>query len=129
MKYLKSALAIAAGYFVKGLIAGIFLASVGWQTLDEPSERILWILTFWRVVASVAAGYVAAAVAGRGEIAHAAALAALAILVALGSMLAGVGGKEPLWSQIAHLALMGPLIALGGYLRRLQVGFAREPAE
>jgi hypothetical protein len=127
MKFVRSVLAVASGYFVKGLIAGVFLVSVGWQTLDEPSSRLLVILIFWRIVACIVAGYVTGMVAGGREIGHAAALAVLGILVGLGSLLAGVGDKEPLWAQLTHLVIMGPLLLLGGYLRRLQVAYGREP--
>lgn len=128
MKYVRSVLAILAGYFVKGLVAGIFLISVGWQTMDVPSQQTVLVLTFWRVVASVAAGYVTAMVAGRAQVGHAAALAVLGVAVALASMISGTGGKEPLWAQIAHVLMMPPLMLLGGYLRKMQVEYGRDPA-
>ena len=127
MKIVRSVLAVLAGYVVKGLVASVFLLFAGWHTTDTPSQQVVLILMFWRVVASLAAGYVTGAVARRAEIEHAAGLATLAVVVALGSMLAGTGGKEPLWAQIAHLLLMPPLILLGGYLRKRQREFTGDP--
>lgn len=127
MRHVRSVAAVAVGYLVKGVFVGIFFVFSGWHAEESPSDQSVWLAMFWRAFAAVVAGYLTGLVAGRREYRHALAVAVLSGIVSVGSMLAGAGGKEPIWAQLMNLTLMVPLLLLGAHLRRRHQEFATEP--
>lgn len=96
------------------------LFALGFGSLEDPGS-LLAKLVFGIVFATVA-GYVAALIAGRFEMAHAAALAVIILLLGIVSVLLSA---EPFWYRITDAAAEVLAVLLGGYARVWQVGKAR----
>jgi hypothetical protein len=125
--FIRSLAAIVLGYIFKGIVVGIYFVAAGWKPDGELPEKIVLMGMVWRALASVAAGYLAGAIAGRKEVEHAFGVAVLTAAGAIVSMLSGQGGQEPLWAQITNLCIMFPMVLLGGYLRNRQMYLKGDP--
>jgi hypothetical protein len=116
---IRSLLAIVAGYCVMAVSVRV-LFTLGFGGLED-SGSLLAKLLYGTVFAALA-GYVVALIARRFEIAHAAVLAAIMLLLGVISILLSV---EPLWYRITDAAMEVLAILLGGYARVWQVRKAR----
>lgn len=78
------------------------------------------LMLAYALLYALLSGYVAAAIAGHEEAKHSLALAAVQLV--LGITMAGNGfDRVPLWWHFSHLALVAPVVLMGGYMRAVQV--------
>jgi hypothetical protein len=112
---LRSVLAVVAGYLVFGLSAALLFPLSGRDARAFPQTGFLVFSTVYGMAFALLGGYVAASLARRKEIAHAAVVAGIIAVLALISLVAKSSGS--LWSQIAAIVLMAPAALLGGWLR------------
>ena len=127
MIFVRSLAAIVLSFIFKGIVVGIFFVAAGWKPDVVLPEKIVLLGMAWRALASLAAGYLAGAIAGRKEVGHALGVALLTTFTAIASMLSGKGGQEPLWAQMTNLCIMFPMVLLGGYLRNRQMYLKSDP--
>jgi hypothetical protein len=110
---LRSFGAVIAGY-VSFTVLAVALFAVTGRDAHAPAPLTFMIgSTLCGMLFAGLGGYVAARLAGRGPLAHA---AALAVVIALGagiSLVTSPGG-DAAWSQVAAMFLMAPSALLGG---------------
>ena len=127
MTFIRSLAGVVLGFIFKGIVVGIFFVAAGWKPDAVLSEKVVLLGMVWRALASIAAGYLAGAIAGRKEVLTALGVAVLTAFTAIASMLSGKGGQEPLWAQMMNLCIMFPMVLLGGYLRNRQMFLKSDP--
>lgn len=118
---LRSILAVVAGYatlFVLATAATVALAFIVPELAAETPEASppAWYIAFnlaYSALFAVVAGYVTATLARREELRHAAALAALILLLGVPYIFIMRGGIQPLWYLVA-LPLFGAAGAVAG---------------
>ncbi len=113
MKIVRSIAAITAGYFIFGVSAGLLFRLAQRDPHAPAPVKFMILATVYGLVFACLGGYVAARIAGRLELLHAAILALLLATVALISLFAEID-HGPVWSQIAALLFMAPAAAVGG---------------
>jgi hypothetical protein len=114
VRILRSAAAVAGGYGFMNLILGKFAPAPG----NAGSADYFLLSLAWTIVGAVAAGFVAAVIAGRHEITHAAGVGFLLILWSLWSM-RQQGIARPGWIETI-VAGCGPIaVMIGAALRML----------
>lgn len=117
----RSILSVIAGYLVMAIaIMILFAVWFGGDLEATPTTAFLLFSLVYGFAAATAGGYVTALIAGRAEINHAAALAALAVVMGIVSVITAAG-REPVWFQIANMVVVVAAILLGGSLRARQV--------
>lgn len=112
-------LGVLAGYII---FAGSALLLFFISRHDPHAPASLPFLIFsvvYGMVFALLAGYLAAAIAGRGGMLYA---MGVAIAIAAGALVSLMArpGKGAIWSQLAALLLMAPASVLGGYVRTRQ---------
>jgi hypothetical protein len=113
---LRSIGAVAAGYIIFGVSAALLFQLSG-QMPHEPAPVGFKIgSTIWGAVFALVAGWLTARIAARKPATHAAVLAGLIALGALGSLIADRTGAK--WSQTSALVVMAPCAWLGGLRAR-----------
>jgi hypothetical protein len=118
---LRSIGAVAAGYVVFGA-SGALLFQVSGQPPHEAAPLGFKAAAIaWGSVCALIAGWITARIAVRRPSSHAAILAGLIAIGAIGSMIADPAGQK--WSQISAAVIMAPCAWLGGRRAR-----ARTPA-
>jgi len=121
---MKSILAVLSGYLVFGLSSiALFMVS-GVDPRQEPELGFRIWSTVYGTAFALLGGYIAARFAGKYELRHASAMAAVVGLIATVSLVAQPGHMST-WSQIAALGFMVPGAVLGGLIRARQVGSHR----
>jgi uncharacterized membrane protein (DUF441 family) len=123
VRFLRSLLAIGAGFAVFALVVGVLTPVAtrrfGVENFQSFSMALLFATLAYSVVAAAVAGYLTAYIAGQRELPHAAALGMLIIGMGFVSMREH-GLKQPGWYE-ATIAGCGPMAALfGAGLRRLR---------
>ena len=116
-------LAVVAGYIVMaiGVVTVTGAVAVLFPTWSSPENAAYVIFNLgFSLVFALAGGYVTAVVAKRAPLRHAIALAALAFILAIISMVVETG-PQPRWYQLSLVIIMPPAMVLGGYLRARQV--------
>ena len=112
----RSILAVIVGYLTMA-VAIIALFAISFRQPDAaPTQTFMLLSLVYALFAALAGGYVTALIARRKELKHTIALATFAALMGIVSMIVSAG-QEPLWYQIANIAVMVPAVLLGGYLR------------
>jgi len=96
------------------------LFRLGFGSLEDPGSLVAKLV--FGIVFAAVAGYVVALIARRFEMAHAAVLAVIVLLLGIISILLST---EPLWYRIADAAAEVLAVLLGGYARAWQVRKAR----
>lgn len=115
MKILRSVLAVVAGYLMAAFTAGAIGAML--FSAEATSPLVLRLLPglFFLIVGGLAAGFLAAAIAGWAPLGHAAVVAALAMVAGL-MALADQNAPEPGWFLLLGTALEAPAVLAGGAL-------------
>lgn len=122
----RSLLAVVAGCAVWAVAkTATFAALTAWipDALPQPGEDVfpgtgsLLALLGSDVLFMIVAGYVTTAVARRAHVGHAAALGAVIVVLGLALMMMVGWRGEPLWYQIALVAIAVPAAVTGGSLR------------
>ena len=126
---LRSVLAVVAGYlliFAATILADValgLLAPDAFPAAGEGFAPVPWmvLILVYSTIFAAAGGYVTARVARRAELKHGLALAAIMVLMSVGTMIT-YQGRHPLWFQLTLLVL-GPLaVAAGAWLRARRRG-------
>jgi hypothetical protein len=117
---MKSVLAVLVGYLIFAVSAIVLFQFSGVDPRQEPEIGFRIWSTVYGVVFALAAGYVAARIAGSKEVRHASAVACILAVIATVSLIAQPGHGS-LWSQIAALGFMTPAAILGGLIRARQI--------
>jgi peptidoglycan/LPS O-acetylase OafA/YrhL len=115
----RSIAAVIVGYLVLA-VAIMALFAVWFGSSDaQPTGAFMIYSLIYGLMAAIVAGYITALIAGRAEMRHAIALAAVALILGIVSMVMA-GGREPLWYQVANLFVVVDGVLTGGFLRRLR---------
>jgi hypothetical protein len=109
---LRAVFAIIAGYLLFATASIALFAISGRDPYDAAPMWFLASSTVYGMIVATAAGYMAAALAGRADYRVPVVLGVVIALGALASMSAGTPGAH--WSQWAALTLMAPCAMLGG---------------
>ncbi len=115
MKIWKSVLAVVAGYLMAAFTAGAIGAMLFSAEVTPPLVLRLLPGLLLLIVGGLAAGFLAAAIAGWAPLGHAAVVAALATVAGL-MALADQSAPEPGWFLLLGTALEAPAVLLGGVL-------------
>jgi hypothetical protein len=113
---MQSVIAIVAGYLVFGISSAILFRVSGQDPHLLPSPGFLVCSVAYGTAFAAAGGYLAARLAPRRPLFHAAIVAALLGVGALAAILLERGAGS-IWSQLLVLFLMTPAALGGGYLR------------
>lgn len=116
MKVLRSIAAVVAGYLLIGIASEMFFLLSGRDPHAPASAAFVILTTVYGFFFSTVAGYIAARIAGRLALFHAALLACLVALIALLSLLADLGAGS-VWSQLVALVFMAPAVMIGAMIR------------
>ena len=113
---MRSAIAVLAGYLLFAIGAGLLFGVSGRDPKVWPGIGFAVFSTLYGMAFAFAAGCVAARLARRKPVHHAAAEAAVIALVAAMSMLLQAQGAS-IWSEVAVLLFMAPAAAASGFSR------------
>jgi len=116
MKVLRSIGAVVTGYLLVGAAAELLFYLSGRNPHAPASAPFIVLTAIYGFFIAALAGHVAARIAGRLELLHAAVLACLVALVALLSLLADLGAGS-VWSQLVALLFMAPAVMIGAMTR------------
>lgn len=126
---LRSVLAVLAGFFTMTLLVAVYQGIIGLilfggisDPLDapRPSDWVTLAILALDLGTAVVGGYVCARLAGRAEVKHALALAALGLLMGAASTAAS-WGMEPVYYALARTLGMPAAVVFGGMIRSDQV--------
>ena len=113
---LRSIGAVAAGYIIFG-VSGALVFQLSGQGAHQAAPTAFKIGSIiWGAVFALIAGWLTARIASRKPATHAAILAGLIALGAIGSLIADPSGAK--WSQAGAIAVMAPCAWLGGLRAR-----------
>jgi hypothetical protein len=112
---LRSIGAVAAGYLIFAMSAVLLFQMSGRAPHAAQPLSFEIASVVWGCVFALVAGWLTARIAARKPEVHAAILAGVIALGALGSLVAAAGAK---WTQIAAIVVMAPCAWLGGLLSR-----------
>jgi peptidoglycan/LPS O-acetylase OafA/YrhL len=116
----RSILSVIAGYLIMAIaVIALFVIWFRGPEATPSGGFMVFSLGYGLVVAGIG-GYATAAIAKRREMAHALSLAGFSLLMGIISMFMA-DGREPLWYQLANMAVMVCAVVLGGHLRAKQV--------
>ena len=124
---LRSAAAVVAGYAVAAVLtmATFLVLFPAMRTMSQapsppiPSRSQMFVILAMGIAAAVAGGWIAGLVARRAPFRHGLALGGL--MVVLGAVhLVMNFGQEPLWFELALMAIGLSGAALGGWLRQVR---------
>lgn len=115
MKILRSVLAVLTGYLVAAFTAGSIGAMLFSAEVIPPLVLRLLPGLFFLIVGGLAAGFLAAAIAGWAPLGHAAVVAVLATMAGL-MALAEHSAPEPGWFLLLGTILEAPAVLVGGAL-------------
>lgn len=108
-------LAVLVGYLMAAFTAGAIGAMLFSAEATPPLVLRLLPGLFFLIVGGLAAGFLAAAIAGWAPLEHAVAVAALATVAGL-MALADQSAPEPGWFLLLGTALEAPAVLLGGVI-------------
>jgi hypothetical protein len=115
MMIFRSVLAVAAGYLMAAFTAGA-IGSMLFSAEAMPPLVLRLLPGFaFLIVGGLAAGFLAAAIAGRAPRGHAAVVAVLATLAAI-LTLTDQSAPEPVWFLLLGTLFEAPAVLLGGVL-------------
>ena len=111
---IRSVLAVIAGYVV------ICVVVLSLSSLYPPvTFGFMMLFIAYGFVAAAMGGYVTAALAGRYHLRHAIVLAAVGVTLAILALVFSLH-EEPLWYQLANMAVPTAGVLLGGWVKERQ---------
>ncbi len=116
---LRSIGAVAAGYLLIAAAIIILFAVAFPDPLATPGQGFMLFSLVYGFVFGILGGYVCGVIAQRSEVKHAAVIAGIGIILSIVSM-AFASAREPLWYQLANMAVLTAAVLLGGWLRACQ---------
>jgi len=116
---IRSVVAVATGYVAFIVLTYSVWAAFGHGSEEVPQENFLMLSLLFETPFAVAAGYLAALVAGSREVRHS---AGLAMAMALTGLVGLIAGRDvyPIWVHLATLFVLAPSCYLGGRIRQWQ---------
>jgi hypothetical protein len=117
MKIARSILGVFIGYAVFAVSAVLLFQATGRDPHSPQDATFTAIAIVYGVAFAAVGGLIAALVAGRRPILHAAIVSAILASGALASLLSHPGAGA-IWSQLAAIVLMAPSALLGGAATR-----------
>ncbi|HXF48540.1 MAG TPA: hypothetical protein VNL73_03815 [Verrucomicrobiae bacterium] len=128
---LRSVGAVVAGYLLIAAAIIILFAVAYPDPTAIPGRGFMLFSLVYGFLFGTLGGWVCGLIARGAEIKHAAVIAGIGILLTLLSMLFAPG-REPMWYQLANMAVLTAAVLLGGWLRTRQrvknAGVAQPPA-
>jgi hypothetical protein len=112
----RSILSIITGYVVFLISVMILWLAFGYGPKDIPPTNFLVFSVFCEALFSAGCGYLTAAIAQRRALLHAGILAAVFVIVGLGSLVFQTH-RYPFWIPLSTVFINAPCALLGGYLR------------
>ena len=112
----RSVLAVIAGYLIFGISAGVLFALSGRDPHARPTPAFAAGAVAYGLLFGALAGFVAASIASRRRLVHAAVVAAIIGAIGLLS-LAFQQGNGSVWTELATACLFAPAALAGGWLR------------
>ena len=117
---MRSIIAVLVGFLMFSVGAVLLFNVTGRPPDIWPGAPFATFAIVYGGVFALLAGYIAARLAPRAPLLHAAAMAVLLLGVSAGSYLIQPPGASP-WSLIATILVSSPAALLGGYLRHRSV--------
>jgi O-antigen/teichoic acid export membrane protein len=114
---IRSILSIISGYLAFSIAVLILWLAFGYGPKEIPPTNFLIFSIFCEAFFSVGCGYLAALIAQRRELLHAGILAAVFVIVGLGTLLFKTH-HYPYWVPLSVIIINAPCAFLGGYIRR-----------
>lgn len=114
---IRSIISIIAGYVTFSIAVLILWLPFGYGPKDIPPNNFLIFSIFCEAFFAVGAGYLVALIAQRRELLHAGILAAIFVIVGLGSLIFKTH-QYPYWVALSIILINAPLALLGGYIRQ-----------
>lgn len=112
----RSILSIITGYVVFLISVVILWLAFGYGPKDIPPTNFLVFSIFCEAFFSAGCGYLTAAIARRRALLHAGILAAVFVIVGLGSLIFQTH-HYPFWITLSIVFVNAPCALLGGYIR------------
>lgn len=125
---LRSVGAVAAGYLLIAAAIIILFAVTYPDPTVIPGQGFMLFSLVYGFIFGILGGWVCGLIAKRAEIKHAAVIAGIGILLTLLSMLFAPG-REPMWYQLANMAVLTAAVLLGGWIRARQRTKTEGPAQ
>ena len=114
---LRSIAAVIAGYVVFAVSAVALFVIAGRDAQAAAPVGFMIFSTVYGMLFAGLAGYLAARIAGRRELLHAAIVTTIIAAGAVSAIFTRPEGGT-IWAQLAAVLLMAPAATLGGWLRR-----------
>jgi peptidoglycan/LPS O-acetylase OafA/YrhL len=114
---IRSIISIITGYVSFSIAVLVLWLAFGYGPKDIPPTNFLIFSIFCEAFFAVGCGYLVALIAQRRELLHAGILAAIFIIVGLGSLLFQTH-HYPYWVALSIILINAPCILLGGYIRQ-----------
>jgi hypothetical protein len=111
----RSLAGVILGYLIFGVSAAILFQVSGQAPHKNASTTFMIWSTLYGASFAAIGGYVAARIAGRREILHAAVLGGLIALIGFASLIATMSSGR-VWSMVATIAVMAPFTLIGGWM-------------
>jgi O-antigen/teichoic acid export membrane protein len=116
-KMIRSIISIIGGYVSFSIAVLILWLAFGYGPKDVPPPAFLMFSIFCEVFFAVGSGYLVAIIAQRRELLHAAILAAIFVIIGLGSLIFKTH-QYPYWVALSIIFINAPCALLGGYIRQ-----------
>jgi hypothetical protein len=116
---IRSIIAIISGYVTFSIAVLILWLAFGYGPKDVPPTNFLLFSIFCEAIFAAGSGYLVALIAQRRELLHAGILAAIFVLVGLGSLLFKTH-PYPYWVALSIILINAPCALLGGYIRQIK---------
>ena len=114
---IRSIISIITGYVTFSIAVLILWLAFGYGPKDVPPDNFLIFSIFCEAFFSVGCGYLTALIAQRRDLLHAGILAAIFVIVGLGSLIFKTY-PYPYWVSLSIILINAPCALLGGYIRQ-----------
>jgi O-antigen/teichoic acid export membrane protein len=114
---IRSIISIITGYVTFSIAVLILWLAFGYGPKDVPPDNFLIFSIFCEAFFSVGCGYLTALIAQRRDLLHAGILAAIFVIVGLGSLIFKTN-QYPYWVALSIILINAPCALLGGYIRQ-----------
>jgi hypothetical protein len=117
VKMIRSIISIITGYVSFSIAVLILWLVFGYGPKDVPPDNFLIFSIFCEAFLSAGSGYLTALIAQHRELLHTGILAAIFVIVGLGSLIFKTY-PYPYWVSLSIVIINAPCALLGGYIRQ-----------